>query len=320
MDIFDAHESPTRACHASTIAECSGRLVAAWFGGEHEKHPGVAIWSSTYERDRWSRPRRIADGIEAKGVPTACWNPVLFKVEAGPLLLFYKVGKEISTWQTFMKSSLDDGETWSPAHGLAGGIEGPVKNKPVMVSGTLVCPSSTEPSWNEWQVYVSMSRDRGRTWQLVGPLNDPGTFQAIQPTLLIHRHGRLQALCRTRSGVIAECWSEDEGRSWSKMARTSLPNPNSGIDAVTLRDGRHLLVYNHSTDHRTPLNIAISEDGIAWRPVATLESARGEYSYPAVIQGEDGTVHITYTSQRRTITYRQCSPELLVSCPPGNLL
>ncbi len=91
------------------------------------------------------------------------------------------------------------------------------------------------------------------------------------------------------------------------MQGDGLPNPNpglgSGIDGLVLRDGRGLLVYNHSTVERTPLNVALSEDGRTWRMAAVLEDAPGEYSYPAVIQGVDGRVHVVYTWQRRRIKH-----------------
>ena len=89
---------------------------------------------------------------------------------------------------------------------------------------------------------------------------------------------------------------------------TSLPNPNSGIDAVTLRDGRHLIVYNHATEGRTPLNVAVSRDGRRWDPVVVLERDPGEYSYPAVIQSGDGRVHITYTWKRQRIKHVAIDP------------
>jgi predicted neuraminidase len=87
------------------------------------------------------------------------------------------------------------------------------------------------------------------------------------------------------------------------MKASSLPNPNSGIDGVTLSDGRHLLVYNHTKGGRTPLNIAVSKDGKNWRPAVTLETEPGEYSYPAVIQAADGKVHVTYTWKRRRVRH-----------------
>jgi predicted neuraminidase len=150
---------------------------------------------------------------------------------------------------------------------------------------------------------LEITVDLGMTWQRVGPINDGQDFAAIQPTLLIHPDGRVQALCRSRQGVITESRSQDGGKTWSKMAATTLPNPNSGIDAVTLRDGRQLLVYNHTPQDRTPLNLALSEDGVRWEMVSTLENGAGEFSYPAVIQTSDGLVHVTYTHRRDAIKH-----------------
>jgi hypothetical protein len=84
---------------------------------------------------------------------------------------------------------------------------------------------------------------------------------------------------------------------------TELPNPNSGIDAVGLKDGRVLLVYNHTDKGRSPLNLAVSADGNEWNSFAALETDPGEYSYPAIIQAADGSVHVTYTWNRKKIRH-----------------
>ena len=303
--IYPEQGAPTPSCHASTLSEVDGRIIAAWFGGEHENHPEVKIYFAEFTDGIWSTPKIIARGRGPHGEPSACWNPVLFKDPEGPLTLFYKIGATIAGWQTFKKTSEDAGLTWSHAEHLGGGIEGPVRNKPIKLGDRLICPSSTEPSWRAWLTYFSIQQsDR---WTLIGPLNDIAEFQAIQPTLLTHRDGRLQALCRTRQGVIAETWSEDQGDSWSAMKSTGLPNPNSGIDAVTLKDGRHLLVYNDTVKVRSQLSVAISEDGERWDKIEELESGVGEFSYPAVIQVSNCDVHITYTNQRTTISHRVLS-------------
>ncbi|HQI26522.1 MAG TPA: exo-alpha-sialidase, partial [Sedimentisphaerales bacterium] len=122
----------------------------------------------------------------------------------------------------------------------------------------------------------------------------------------------LQMLCRTRgTGFVAECWSQDGGRSWSRMTLTRLPNPNSGIDAVTLKDGRQLLVFNNTPKGRTPLSVAVSPDGRQWEVKLDLETNPGEYSYPAVIQTSDATVHITYTYLRKSIKHVILDPTKL---------
>jgi predicted neuraminidase len=245
---------------------------------------------------------KVAGGQDVDGRLLPCWNPVLYQVENGPLLLFYKVGAHPRTWWGRLLRSEDSGTTWSEPETLPPGILGPVKNKPVLLpGGALLCPTSDETAArDDWLVYFDLTRDWGRTWERIGPLAGP---QAIQPALLTYPGRRLQALCRTRLGRIAESWSPDGGKTWSPLALTGLPNPNSGIDAVSLSDGRQLLVYNPTESGRTPLVVSISEDGEHWERLLTLEDGPGEYSYPAVIQALGGEVHITYTWQRRVIQH-----------------
>lgn len=311
--IYPEEGKPTPSCHASTIVEGKDGLVAAWFGGTREGAADVGIWISRRGLSaKWDTPVQVASAKDASGEAVPCWNPVLFQPKSGPLLLFYKTGAQIRTWQTQLRSSDDGGVTWSEPRQLPDGICGPVKDKPVeLADGTLLCPTSDEPAPDRWLVHFSMTRDLGKTWEKTGPLNDGAEFDAIQPTVLFHPGGKLQALCRTKQGCISTLWSDDQGKTWSRMEATDLPNPNSGIDGVTLADGRHLLVYNPVKKGRSPLVIGLSTDGRAWRQVHVLEDQPGEYSYPAIIQAKDGTVHITYTWKRQLVMQVALDPEKL---------
>lgn len=314
--IFD--KAPFPESHAATIVETPKGLVAAWFGGTKERNPDVEIWVSRKMNNKWTAPVSVANGIQNDTLRYPTWNPVLYQVPNGELLLFYKIGPSPSKWKGCMKSSKDNGITWSDAKALPEGFIGPVKNKPVLVSkGKLISPSSTEG--DGWKVHFEATNDFGKTWGMIGPINDGKTLNAIQPSILIYKDGKLQILARSRDRAILESWSADNGETWSPLSKTSLPNNNSGTDAVTLKDGRQLLVYNHVLPPgkevkgaRTPLNVALSKDGKTWYAALILEdSPISQYSYPSVIQSKDGMVHIVYTWRRQKIKYVKVDPSKL---------
>ena len=305
--IFDT--APFPSCHASTICESGGKLVAAWFGGKREGADDVGIWVSRKDDKSWSAPVEVAKGHDIKGKVLPCWNPVLFQKPGGPLLLFYKVGPNPDSWWGMLRTSTDGGTTWSDETQLPEHILGPIKDKPTLLKdGTLLCPSSTED--HGWQIHMEFLNSDGKTWQKTQPLNDPKEAGLIQPTILVHGD-QLQLLARSRQKFIYTAWSKDNGRTWTKPTPTELPNPNSGIDAVTLKDGRSIVVYNHTPRGRSPLNAAVCKDGNSWKNVLTLEDQPGEYSYPAVIQTSDGLVHITYTWKRVKVKHVVIDPTKL---------
>jgi predicted neuraminidase len=300
--------SPTPQCHASTIVETADGLVAAWFGGTHEKNPDVGIWITRNQGGRWTAPVEVANGVRPDGTRQPCWNPVLFQPKDGPLMLFYKVGPSPTFWWGMVMCSGDNGRSWSAPEQLATGILGPIKNKPVqLANGDIVSPTSSE--LGGWYAYFERSSDGGRTWSRTPPVNDGVEISAIQPSILLHRDGRLQAVGRTMQKRIFSTETTDGGKSWSPMRLLSLPNPNSGIDAVTLTDGRHLVVYNHTTKGRGRLNVAVSSDGRDWQAALVLEhEPEMEFSYPAVIQTRDEKVHVTYTWKRKLIRHVVIDP------------
>ncbi len=309
------------SCHASTIAETSEGVVAAWFGGTHEKHPDVGIWFSRQENGTWTDPVEVADGVQHTGLRYPTWNPVLFNY-GDELYLFYKEGPTPQDWWGQLIISADNGRTWSRRTRLPNEILGPIKNKPELLpNGELICPTSSEH--DGWQVYMEFTADRGKTWERIAPINDGYKIAAIQPSILKHPDGKLQILCRSKNKQILSAWSDDNGRSWSNLEPIDLPNPNSGTDAVTLKDGRHALVYNHIDPNsewgdRNVLNVAISDNGLDWQAAVLLENdpdPDGEYSYPAMIQTDDGMVHVTYTWNRKQIKHVVLDPSKFKAVP-----
>jgi predicted neuraminidase len=311
--------APFPSSHASTLVQLkSGDLMAAWFGGTYEGKPDVAIWSSVRSSDGWSKPVELA-----REPNTPCWNPVLFHTHDARLWLYYKFGPNPSSWST------DEGRTWSPIEHLPAGILGPIREKPLLEANGHILSGSSVESYHAWAVWIERSTDNGRTWTKIGPItypnnnypnpgrpstippaNQDGVSGIIQPVIveLSPGHFRLYARATENIGhiVIADSTAHsdnDDGLNWSPTRLLALPNPNSGIDAIRLKDGRIVLIYNDSTQGRTPLNLAVSRDGEHFHNFATLENTPGEYSYPAIIQQRDGSLSATWTWQRTRIRY-----------------
>jgi predicted neuraminidase len=236
-------------------------------------------------------------------------------------------------------SSIDNGKTWSTPRRLPEGILGPIKNKLIeLENGDWLCPSSTETEEepSKWQVHFERRSHADNSWSKTPSLNDGIEIQAIQPTLLKiapaspgnasspsnpaspSNAGKWKAIGRSRQNKIFETTSDDDGATWNPLSLGTLPNNNSGLDALTLQDRRHLIVYNHIGGtpgqwggKRTPLNVALSVDSVSWTPSVVLEDTPGEFSYPAVIQSSDGLIHITYTWNRKKIKHVVLDPTKL---------
>ncbi|MDD4516741.1 sialidase family protein [Massilibacteroides sp.] len=292
------------SAHASTIVETEDGLLAAWFGGSYERHPDVSIYSSRFKNGQWSDPVMLADGVQNESQRYPSWNPVLFKRENGDLILYYKVGPSPSTWWGEYKISTDEGKTWSSSTAIPRGCLGPIKNKPVSIPGhKILYPTSIEIV-GKWNVYMEMSNQDLTNWEKIEI--DNNGFNAIQPSVLFYKDGAMQILCRTKDKYVVESWSQDNGKTWSKLMPTELPNNNSGTDAVTLKNGLQVIIYNPITEGRNKLAIAGSYDGKIWEKLVDLEDhSSGEFSYPAIIQDKEGIVHAVYTYNREKIKYVQ---------------
>ena len=294
--------APFAQCHASTVMETKdGEMLAAWFGGTRERHPDVAIWMARRSAGGWSAPAEMA---RHENTPT--WNPVLFRTLDGATWLFYKFGVDPRQWTGAYRRSDDDGRTWSAARPLPAGLLGPIRVKPLILPNGDVLAGTSVESYRSWSAWVERSTDHGQSWTKHGPVSHPREpYGIIQPTLIPRSGGGVRMFARARNiGSICYADSFDGGRSWTPARETELPNPNAGVDAVKLADGRAVMIYNHATKGRTPLNLAVStDDGDSWKPFLELETEPGEYSYPALIQGSGGDLHMTYTWKRERIKY-----------------
>ena len=320
-------------CHASSIVVLpdGGRLVA-FFAGAREGAGDTAIWLSRWDGAGWGSPARIMaqDGV-------AHWNPVLH-AEGDRVWLFYKVGPTVHDWTTRVALSGDAGRRWGAPRNLVPGDtapRGPVKNKLIVLAdGAWLAPGSVETE-RLWDAFTDHSADHGASWSRAdvpiehwqpGAQSDQPIWQGlsanalwetdlarvfqwdgvIQPTLWESAPGQVHMLLRSTRGWVYRADSDDGGRRWGAAYATTLPNNNSGLDLAKLPDGRLVLAYNPvegNWGRRTPLTLAGSSDnGATWSKLVDLETAEGEFSYPAVAAtGQE--LHVTYTANRTNIVH-----------------
>ncbi|HET7841212.1 MAG TPA: sialidase family protein [Terriglobia bacterium] len=293
------------SCHASTLVELpDGELQAAWFAGSEEGAGDVAELSSRLApgSTAWSKPQVAVDTPgKADG------NPVLHVDRHGRVWMFYvtKENDRRPQWAQcpiMCRVSTDGGRTFGPQRIIHAELGWMDRNKPIYLSnGDLLLPLYDERNWTS---LVFISPNDGATWSASQVIAGKGGN--IQPTLAQLSDGSVLALMRTGSNHhrLWKAVSRDNGRTWSSPQETDLPNPNSACDMVRLADGHLVLAFNNSTTGRTPLTVALSTDeGRSWPSKRNLETAPGEFSYPAVIQTRDGLIHVTYTYQRRSIKH-----------------
>lgn len=263
---FVCDKLPTPNCHASTVLPLAdGTVLAAWFGGTKESAADVDIWVARRDENGWCKPFPVS---HAGKLPH--WNPVLALGDGGEVMLFFKVGRHIPSWRTYISVSHDGGRSWRKSPKVKTEYAAPLLN-----SQNGHCSNRT-------------------------PM--------IQPTLWESAPGCVHMLTRTCVGRIYRSDSADFGESWCEAYPTVLPNNNSGIDLVRVPSGDIYLVSNPVSENwgeRSPLTLQRSRDnGESWETVMTLEEEKkgSEFSYPA-IEYKNGCLHITYTYERLNIAY-----------------
>ncbi len=311
-------EAPLPMAHVASICELQdGRLAAAWYAGSEEGARDVAIYFATRAPDApgWSNARAI---VTREAAVRDLYRPVkkvgnslLFSDASGGLWLFY-VSITVGGWSgsslNFTKSE-DGGLTWTPGRRLTlnplFNLGELVKNGPVALSdGTLLVPIYQELAGRVPELLWFQPSSDGL---LLAKSRVHGGRSGYQPALVSLTTNAALAILRdfSQRQRISVARTDTAGRFWSSPVTLDLPNPDSGLDALRLTDGRVLLIFNDSTSARDNLRLAVSADeGKTWRRVATLDqvSERG-VDYPFVIQARDGLVHIVYSSKLAAIKH-----------------
>jgi predicted neuraminidase len=269
-----------------------GRLWLYYkFGSHPVSWTAGRLWSDD-DGKTWSKVEHLPAGL---------YGPVRTKplvMEDGTIVSGTSV-ESYRSWACWIERSTDNGVTWTKSGPITvpPGIAGPP------LTGEKHPGGSASQAGQKGTSEPSAVREDFRTSYFTAA--QQFTEGIIQPSIvpLGKNWLRLYARSTARTGRICVADSSDGGVTWTQARPIQLPNPNAGIDAVALQDGRVVLVYNHTESGRTPLNLAVSGDGENFQMFHVLESEPGEFSYPAIIQGRDGDLHITYTWHRKRIRY-----------------
>ena len=311
----------TSSAHSSSICVLpSGDLLAVWYGGSHEGAADVSLFTARLApgTSEWAAPQtavnRASAESELERLVKKVGNAVIFPDRSGLLWMVY-VSVSVGGWSGSalnVKTSRDEGRTWGGSRRLTLNpflnLSSLVRNKPIHASdGRIGLPVYHELAMKFPQML----------WLTPGPdgnveecriRNLSAESGLIQPTLVPLDGDRVLMVLRDhgRGGRrVHTAYSDDNGWTWSGAEPSGLPNPDSAIDALRLRDGRVLLVYNHGSRERDILRLAISgDDGRTWRPGPIIESdARREFSYPFLVEDQRGRIHLTYTWLRERIKH-----------------
>jgi predicted neuraminidase len=309
-------DSPLAVSHVVSLCELpDGGLAAVWYAGSREGARDVAIFLSTQAQGQtnWAAPRAIMTPARAaselhRGIRKV-GNPLIFADAAGQLLLLY-VTILAGGWSGSslnLTTSADGGLSWSPSRRLTlspfFNISELVRNRPAQLAdGSWMVPIYHEciGKFPELLWLRNAGNDLLATKARIA-----GGRSGFQPALVpLAINSALACLrdCGPRRRI-SVARTDDAGRTWSSPDALDLPNPDSGLSALRLTDGRLLLAFNDSAVSRENLRLALSADeGKSWRRVATFAEERGaEFSYPFLLQTRDGKVHLVYTWKRKAI-------------------
>ncbi|MDG3004439.1 sialidase family protein [Paludisphaera mucosa] len=303
--------------HPAGLTELSnGDFYLVYYGGEGEYATDTGVFGSRLKKGEtaWTAPKRIAhDPFHSVG------NAVVWEAPDGLVWLFYVVrfGDTWSNSRVAAKVSSDTAETWSDSSLLVLEEGTLVRNRPIVLSsGEYLLPlyhetgADTEFTGADTYSFFLRYDPRTKAWTPTGRIISPkGNLQPAPEEL---SPGNVVAYCRRAGdykpdtvGYVVRSESRDGGRTWSEGRDSAFPNPNAAVDLLRTRKGNLLLFFNDSMSRRTPLTVALSPDlDRSWPVRRNVVEGEGDFGYPMALQAKDGSIHLVYTSERRSVVNR----------------
>lgn len=307
--------------HVGSICEMTdGTLFACWYGGTREGARDTVIYLAMRapgEAISWSKPRGIVNRKSAtkelQRFVNKVGNSIIFADSEDRLWLIY-VTITVGGWSGSslnVKISHDYGMTWTKSQRLTlspfFNVSELVRNNPLpMRGGGFLIPIYHE-CLGKFPEILWIRAGQADQKIIFRKTRMAGGRSFIQPSVVGYDSRVAKAFYRSCSDdkAVGMAITSDTGTTWSEPLNLGLPNPDSALSALLVSEGRTLLAFNDSEHGRENLRLAISYDGGAnWKRVAEIENNPGEeFSYPYMIRGMDGQIHLVYTWRRKRIKH-----------------
>ena len=318
-------ETAAPSVHAgSAILLNDGNLRAFWFAGSREGATDVVIQSAVLDTKTggWGNPEVVIDRVAAeKGLSRyikKLGNPLPIRSSQGKLQLYFvtvSVGGWAGSSISWMESG-DEGISWSRPQRL---ITSPALNLSTLIKapgfdftdGTLGLPV-----YHEWMgKFGELIRiDGGR---VIDKRRMSSGHALLQPIVFIDAPDKAVAYFRQARYAgpprIASALTKNAGQSWVSGVDLDLANPNAAIAGLQLANGDRLIALNDLESARHRLVLVMAPAGSSnWSVIAELESDQTlinglyrEFSYPSLLLGANGEVHLIYTYDRKKMKHIQ---------------
>jgi len=241
-----AHAANLMVLHDETLA-------CVWFGGSMEGKSDISVFMSQLnpESETWSTPVQLSHDPERSEQ-----NPILFPAPNGELWLLHTAQQSGNQDTAIVRRriSKDNGMSWGATEQMNGLALGTFVRQPIHVHTdgawllpTFDCRILPGEKWDGSHDLsaVLRSTDQGKSWTRI---EVPNSMGCVHMNIVPAADGKLLAFFRSRwADFIYATSSVDGGLTWSTPVPTELPNNNSSIQALRLKDGRLAMIFNHSS-------------------------------------------------------------------------
>lgn len=245
--------------------------------------------------------------------------PSLIRMNNGDVgLIFLKKAKKNESSIPCFSRSADEGKTFSTPRKFSDddSIYWVIENDHLikLQNGRILLPANMHSTTENGEVKIIghglkcifATDDDGNSWYELSerqdiPFADKSETGLQETTLFQHKNGKICALSRTDLAFQFECFSDDNGKTWTQPSpNTFFTSPDSPL--LMKNVGRFTVaVFNPIPNYttrpnadgntwgRTPLVCAVSEDdGNSFKKIFALEDdPENGFCYPAIIEGDD---------------------------------